>query len=232
MLRIALCDDNLASTITMQKFLEAELLEQDVNAEITLITDKQEEIEKAIKNKEIDILILDIEFKNSALDGISFAKRLRQFNKEFYLIYLSAHQRFLYPALVTKIFDYIIKPINKDTVSDLVSRIKDEFLQNNNLFININKWQSIKLDEIIYMEKLINKTVITTSIGKFSCSKTLDKMEELLPENFIRCHRSFIINSDKIISINKKSKEVLLENNIICPINNKFNITKKVYAYA
>ncbi len=222
MIKIALCDDNLESIVTLQKMLESEIIEQKLEAEICLVTDKQEEIEKNIINNSIDILILDVEFKNGDLNGIEFAKKLRKYNKEFYLIFLSAHQRFLYPALVTKIFDYIVKPANKDTIHDLVYRIKDEFSSNTSLFVQINKWQSIKASEIIYMEKSINRTIITTTSGKISCTKTLDKMQDCLPDNFVRCHRSFIINKNKIISIDKKEKEVILENNLSCPINNKF----------
>lgn len=224
MLSIALCDDNLESTLSMQKMLEREILKQDVDAKISIVTSDQEKIEKLIKNKEIDFLILDVEFKDGNLNGIEFAKKLRKFNKEFYLVFLSAHNRFLYPALVTKIFDYLVKPVNSVIVHDLVMRIKDEFSQNNNMFININKWQSIKASEIIYMEKSINRTVITTTKGNISCTKTLDKMEDALPSNFARCHRSFIINKDKIISLDRKSKEVYLDKNIICPINDKFYI--------
>lgn len=223
MLKIALCDDNLDSTEIVKQLLESEIIEQQLDAEIVKITDKQEEIEKLIINKEIDLLILDIEFKNSSLDGIEFAKKLRKYNKDFYLVFLSAHQRFLYPALVAKIFDYLIKPVNKDMIRDLVSRIKEEF-NNNSSFIKINKWQMVKSSEIIYMEKSINRTIITTTTGKLSCTKTLDKMQDSLPNNFIRCHRSFIINKDKIISLDKKERQVLLENNITCPINDKFNI--------
>lgn len=224
MLSIALCDDNLESTIPMQKMLEAELMRQDVDAQITIVTNSQAEIEKLIKNKEIDFLILDVEFKNEKLNGIDFAKKLRKYNKDFYLVFLSAHQRFLYPALVTKIFDYLVKPVNSVTVCDLVARIKDEFSESNNIFINISKWQSVKASEIIYMEKSINRTIITTTKGNMSCTKTLDKMQDTLPKNFARCHRSFIINKDKIVSLDRKTKEVHLDKNIICPINDKFYI--------
>ena len=224
MLKIALCDDNLDSIQLVKKFLESQIIEQNVNAEISIVTDNQEKIEELIKNKKIDILILDVEFKNNSLDGIEFAKKLRKLNKEFYLIFLSAHQRFLYPALVTKIFDYLIKPVNMDMISDLVSRIKEEFSDDNNMFIKINKWYSIKSDEIIYMEKSINRTNITTSKGVISCTKTLEKMQESLPKNFIRCHRSFIVNKDKFLSFDRKKKQLYLENNMCCPINDKFDI--------
>ncbi len=74
------------------------------------------------------------------------------------------------------------------------------------------------------MEKSINRTILTTTRGKISCTKTLDKINEALPNCFARCHRSFIINKDKIVLLDRKAKEVKLENNIVCPINDKFYI--------
>ena len=94
MINIAICDDNLDSTLTMQKILENEILKQDINAKIIIATDNQEDIIIPIKEKKIDILFLDVEFDNSQINGIEFAKKLRKYNKDFYLIFLSAHQRF------------------------------------------------------------------------------------------------------------------------------------------
>ena len=150
-------------------------------------------------------------------------KKLRKYNKDFYLMFLSNDYSYLKAALTTKIFDYLIKPISPVIIHDLVSRIKDE-INESGMFININKWQSIKASEIIYMEKSINRTIITTTSGNLSCTKTLDKMEDSLPKNFARCHRSFIINKDKIISLDRKNKEVYLDKNIVCPVNDKFYI--------
>ena len=116
MINIAICDDNLDSTLTMQKILENEILKQDINAKIIIATDNQEDIISPIKEKKIDILFLDVEFDNSQINGIEFAKKLRKYNKDFYLIFLSAHQRFVYPSLVTKVFDYLVKPTNIDNI--------------------------------------------------------------------------------------------------------------------
>ena len=69
-LKIALCDDELESIRIVAKLLEDEFIRQDFNAEITLITDNQDEILKAITNKEIDILFLDVDFKNGGKNGI------------------------------------------------------------------------------------------------------------------------------------------------------------------
>lgn len=218
MLSIALYSDDLESISLFQKKLECELLKQRIDAKINTITNDKEQIEKLIKTKEIDFLILDT---NSL--SIEYAKKLRKYNKDFYLMFLSNDYSYLKAALTTKIFDYLIKPISPVIIHDLVSRIKDE-INESGMFININKWQSVKASEIIYMEKSINRTVITTTNGNLSCTKTLDKMEDSLPKNFARCHRSFIINKDKIVSLDRKNKEVYLDKNIVCPVNDKFYI--------
>lgn len=218
MLSIALYSDNIESISLFQKKFECELLKQRVDAKINTITNDKEQIEKLIKIKEIDFLILDT---NS--HSIEYAKKLRKYNKDFYLMFLSNDYSYLKAALTTKIFDYLIKPISPVIIHDLVSRIKDE-INESGMFININKWQSVKASEIIYMEKSINRTIITTTSGNLSCTKTLDKMEDSLPKNFARCHRSFIINKDKIVSLDRKNKEVYLDKNIVCPVNDKFYI--------
>ncbi len=222
MLKIAICDDNIDSIKCIAKMLESEIIEQKLDAEISIITSSQDKIRELIINKEIDFLILDVEFDNSTLNGIEFATELRKYNNDFYLVFLSAHQRFLHLALVTKIFDYIVKPANRESLKLLVKRMKAEFEGNTNLFINISKWQSLRTSEIICMEKHINKTIITTTYGSFSCTKTLDKLLKILPVNFKKCHRSFIINMNKVLCINSKEKNVYLENGILCPINDSF----------
>lgn len=226
MLKIAMCDDNIDSIKCIAKMLESEIIEQDLNAEITTITSSQSEIRKLIINKEIDFLILDVEFDNSDMNGIEFATELRKYNNDFYLVFLSAHQRFLHISLVAKIFDYIVKPANRESLKFLVKRMKTEFEENTSLFITIDKWQTLRLSEIICMEKHINKTIITTTYGSFSCTKTLDKLSQILPSNFKKCHRSFIINMDKVLCINNKEKIVYLENDIKCPISSCFNEKK------
>ena len=82
MIRIGMCDDNLTVLNGIAKILESELIEQDIDAEITIITNDQNIIYEQIKNQEIDILFLDIDFKNGK-NGVDFALELRKLNKNF-----------------------------------------------------------------------------------------------------------------------------------------------------
>lgn len=224
MIKIGMCDDNLNSIKIASKLLESEIIEQDLDAEISIISSDQKKIFDAIYNKNIDVLFLDIDFKNNGKNGIDFAKDLRKINKNFYLVFLSAHQRYLHVSLTAKIFDYLVKPINRDTMSDIVARLKDEFASNNTLFLHLNKWEFVKTDDIFYIEKSGKKSIIITDVIKFTTNKGLNTLLTELPSNFLRCHKSYILNSDKILSIDRKYGQAFFGKDITCPISAQFNL--------
>ena len=114
MIKIALCDDNLKSIENISKLMEAAIIEQDFDAEISLITDDQNLVYDEMKNGNIDILFLDIDFQNGGKNGVEFANELRMFNKEFYLVFLTAHFEYSLLSFKCKTYDYILKPITNN----------------------------------------------------------------------------------------------------------------------
>ena len=219
-----MCDDNLESIKLASKYLESEFMQQDVDAEVTITTTNQKDIFDAIYRKELDVLILDIDFKNNGKNGLEFAKDLRNINKDFYLIFLSAHQRYMHVSFFVKVFDYLVKPINRETIITLVERLKDEFACDKNIFLHLNKWCAVRTDRILYIEKDGNKCMVVTKDKVYSSTKTLDSLLHELPNNFRKCHRSYIVNENKIISINKKDNFVYFTRDVSCPINSHFNL--------
>lgn len=224
MLRIGMCDDNLESLQGVAKFLEAEIIEQGLDAEITLITSDQKKVFDAIYQKELDILFLDIDFKSKGKNGIDFAKDLREINRTFYLIFLTAHQRYVHLSFVVKVYDYLFKPINREIIEDLVSRLKKDYSLDQNVFLHLTKWKSIQMSSILYIERIGNKSHIITETNEETTTKSLDTLLDELTSNFKRCHRSCIVNTEKITDIDKKKGIVILAENRSCPINNHFNL--------
>ena len=217
MIKIGMCDDNLNSIRIASKLLESETIEQNFDAEISIISSDQKEIYDAIYEGKIDILFLDIDFKNNGKNGIEFAKDLRKINKKFYLVFLSAHQRYLYVSLTTKVFDYLIKPINRDTLRELVARFKDEFETNKSIFLHLNKWKYVRTNDG-------KKSIIFTESQKYTTSKNLNSLLSELPKNFLRCHKSYILNSNKVLSIDKKEGQAFFGKDFSCPISSKFEL--------
>ena len=224
MIKIGICDDNLNALAGIKCMIDSQLIQLDLNAEITIVTNDQKKIFEAISKKEIDILFLDIDFKGNGKNGVEFAKELREHNKDFYLVFLTAHQRYMHISFYAKVFDYLVKPVNKYVIEDLICRLKKEFEAVNNIFLHLNRWTAIRTDEILYIEKNGNKSIVITEVSKESTYKTLDSLLEELPSNFKRCHKSYIINENKVISINKKSGYIFFTDKIYCPISTHFNL--------
>lgn len=224
MLKIALCDDEIENIKLIAKLLESEIINQGFDAEITLITDKQQDVFEAIKNREIDILFLDVDFKNGGINGLEFAKELRKVNKEFFLIFLTAHQRYMHVSFYTKVFDYLVKPISKDIITEIITRLKDEFSTNKELFLKLNKWISIRTSDIYYIEKQGNKSIVVTSLKEYTIQRTLDSLLDELPNNFSKSHRSYIVNENNIQFIDRKEKYAYFSKDTKCPINSSFEL--------
>lgn len=223
-IKIGMCDDDIESIKGVSKILESEIIKQELNAEITLITDNQKVVFDAVYKRQIDVLFLDIDFKGKGKNGLDFARDLREINKEFFLIFLSGHQRYMHVSFFAKVFDYLIKPINRDLIEEIVGRIKDEFKTNKKLFLRVNKWVSVRMDDIIYIERTDNKSYIITANDKHATSKSLDALLNELPRNFKKCHRSFILNENKVVYLDKKNRCVYFSKKLSCPINSYFDM--------
>lgn len=224
MIKIGMCDDDIEGAKITSKFLESEIINQDLDAEITIISDDQSKIFDAIKKREIDVLFLDIDFKSNGKNGIDFAKDLREVNHDFYLIFLTAHQRYMHISFLVKVFDYLVKPINKNILEDVVKRLKDEYNHDKNLFLHLNKWESVRTSDILFIEKIGNKSHVITKNDRHLTNKNLNVLLEELPNSFRKCHRSYIINENKILRLDKKNGYVYFTKDIYCPINSKFDI--------
>lgn len=222
MIRIGMCDDEIEIAQSIAIIINEYCKKFDFNAKVCIISDNQDEIFEKIDKKEIDVLILDIDFKNGGKNGLDFAADLRAINKDFYLIFLSAHSRFIHNSMIYKTYDYLVKPLHENVISELILRLKEEFEEEKKLFMHVNKSLSIRTDQILYIEKQRNKAIIYTKNDEYETIGSINDILDLLPKNFKKCHRSYIVNENKIITIDKKSNSLLLENNRLCPTSEKY----------
>lgn len=220
MINIGICDDEQNVLKSISKILESCIINLDLDAEIVIQTTEQADIISAIKNKEIDILFLDIDFKNSERNGIKLAKELRALNSNFKLIFLTGHFEYSLLAYKCKTFDYVLKPITYQNLMPTVKRLKADLENDTSNFVKISKNFSLRADEILFIERNKSKAIVYTLDNNYSSSYSLSSLLEELPSSFIRIHRSYIINQDKIKVIDRENKLVVFDTNISCPIGN------------
>lgn len=218
MINIALCDDNVTSITSIAKLIEAALINLDFEAEISLITSNQDLVLSKIKRKEIDILFLDVDFKNHGKNGIAFAKDLREINKDFYLIFLTAHFEYSMLAFKCKTFDYLMKPIVEFNLIDVLKRLKEDFFCSNSALVKLNKDFWIKPNNILFIERNKSKTTVYTKDSTYETNYSLNSILEELPDSFVRIHRSYIVNQEHVQKINKDKKLIIFDGDACCPL--------------
>ena len=180
---------------------------------------KPEVAVKFFQSFEPEIVLMDINL-NGENAGIELAKNT---NKNAAVIFLTGqNDEFLMnKALATNPETYLTKPIKED---DLMAAIKLVLLKKQLNSISIKDgYDFIKInhDAILFIKSDNNYIDIHTTSKKYSIRQSLEGfLEEISNSNFIRVHRSYIVNSSKI---QKKTKSSLFIENHEIPFSKKYD---------
>lgn len=168
-----------------------------------------------LKEHQIDLLFLDIQMP--VLTGIELVKALQ--NKPD-VIFTTAYREYAVESYELDVVDYLMKPItfvrfvqsvNKyiDKKSDHQKEEKSSITQSESIYVNVNRrYVKVIFEDINYIESVkdyihihtINDTVIT--------KETITNFETKLPNQFLRIHRSFIVNRSKITAFTSHDIEI------------------------
>jgi len=160
-----------------------------------------------------DVVFVDIDLDGTS--GLECAKVLTELNPKLKVIFATAHSEYMANAFEIYAFDYLVKPFNIERVAKTLARVKGilqaEAGANTTLaegtrekLMLKGKDQVILVDtaDIVLVERCDNATniitkeeVLRTSVGLSDIEKKLD------PSEFMRCHKSYIINISKITRI-------------------------------
>lgn len=120
-------------------------------------------------------------------------------------IAISSSKEKAYEAIKNGFFDFILNPLSELEIRKSILK----FLKRNPSIINKNiclksykDYQYLNTDEILFLKADNNTTDFYMSDGNIiSAFKTLKTFEDVLPENFLRIHKSYIINKNFVSRI-------------------------------
>jgi len=182
-----------------------------------------------LSNNEIDLMFVDINMPG--LNGLDFVKSLTQKPQ---IIFTTAYSEYAIEGFQVDALDYILKPISYNVFLKSANKAKTWFDLNHkqsesvqttqdSLFVKSEyKMVRIFLSEIKYIESsneyiqihLVNDEPVTTLIR-------LKVMEDQLPKNrFMRVHRSFIVNLDRIKVIERN--RIVFDKNVYIPVGEQY----------
>ena len=179
---------------------------------------------KAINDKKPDLVFLDIQMPK--ITGFEMIELL-DFKPQ--IIFTTAYDQYALKAFELNAVDYLLKPFSKDRMIAAIDKVKhriqneekiDEKLEELSNFRpgeqfidrivvkDRSKIHIITVDQIRYIESLDDYVMIYTHDGRHIKQKTMKFFETNLdPKNFIRIHRSYIVQVDNIAEIQQYEKE-------------------------
>jgi len=221
-MNIAICDDELHIIKAIAKITEAAIISNNFDAQVSLVTTDQSLVYEGIKNHQIDVLFLDVDFNNGGMNGIEFALELRKVNKDFKLIFMTAHFEYVMLSFKCKTFDYIMKPVDTNKITTVLKRLMTELSDSELGLLKINKDYIVRTKDILFIERNKSKATIYTKDSTYETCSSLNMLEQELPDSFVRVHRSYIVNKDQIAKISKEDKSIYFTDNMSCPLG-QFN---------
>lgn len=190
---------------------------------------------KAIESIGPDLVFLDVQ-----MPKINGFEMLELLDEPPAVIFTTAFDEYAIKAFETSAVDYLLKPFSEDRFQQAMQKWKQrnpedttepiEKLQriqpNEHLRIVVKDGGQIKIiptAEVLYVEAYDDYVKIHTSDKYHLKKKTMSHYENALPpRQFMRIHRSFIINIDglsKIESFEKNSYRAVMSNNVAVPIS-------------
>ena len=204
--------------VIIAEFIKDILEENNYNS--VIIANDYETAVSEMQNFVPDLILMDINL-NELNSGIELAEKK---NKQAKVIFLTGQNDFglMNKALTTNPESYLTKPIKKN---DLIAAIQLSIFKNKPTSIIVKDgFQSVKIDlnDILFIKSENVYIDIQTTTKKITIRKSLDAfLKELNDANFIKVHRSYVVNKTKIT--NKKTTSVFIEEFEI-PISRNLNL--------
>lgn len=234
MINIAICDDIIEELDIISSYVSKNIKDLDIPFKISSFSEGQDLLEHINSSKQnFDIIFLDIYMKFS--NGIDIAKRIRDFDKECKIIFITSSKEHAVDSYDVSALHYILKPINEEKLSSAIKIAIESLNKENKQVVIINKKGNYRIlyKDILYAEskaRVVNIYLKSSEVISFY-SKLEDFFQSLKDERFLRCHKSFIVNMDYILKIENNC--AFMCNNVIIPItsSNMTVIKEKYFNY-
>lgn len=151
-----------------------------------------------------DLVFFNID--NNIKNPFEFVQELNLFNNDFpVFIALSSSKEKVYEVIKNGFFDFLFNPLTELEIRKSVLKVLKKIppqSRKNICLKSYKDYQYLKTEEVLFLKADNNSTDFYMNDGtKVSAYKTLKTFEEILPSNFHRIHKSYIINKNFVSRI-------------------------------
>ncbi len=211
MARIFVAEDEPLASAKLKLFLQ-KLEETDVR-----VFDNGMSLLARLTEETPDVLFLDIQMPGAT--GVEVMERLKYSEKKIQIIVTSAFEQYALESFNYNVTDYLLKPYTLDRLRVALEKAKtnirllqlDKQVNTESISFRCDgKTVKVPVSEIVSLESLKDYVRISGVDGqKWVTMGTMSSFEDKLPEDFIRVHRSFIVNINHIVEFNSQTITVV-----------------------
>lgn len=229
MVPIYICDDIKETRDYLGKLISNLIMINDLDMEIVLVTgDPNELITHRESHTKRAIYFLDVDLKHEKYNGFTLAKEIRNSDTRGFLIFVTTHEE-----LMADTFKYRLEALNylyKDVPDKLNPQLKECLLEIQHLLTretpSPQSYFTVKVADSVYqipMEDLLfletigdHRVILHTETRQLEFRGEMKKIQQELPEEFVKIHRSYLVQKGKISQINYSDNTVVMKGGSVC----------------
>lgn len=180
-----------------------------------------------------DLICADV----SVVDGIQQIEMIRKLYKKAIIVLIADVQTspvtYMKPTILASAL--LLKPLKETMVQQTVEEIFKYCIQENTdeeVFIVEIKEEKYRIpySDILFFESRSKKIYACTANEEYGFYDTMDRLEEQCMENFVRCHRGFIVNRAKVEKVRLSQNYLILQGGLEIPLSRSYkSVIKELY---
>lgn len=219
MINVIICDDDNLYRSKVVEIINKYFKGKKLDYKILEFQDYDNKFIEMLKDDVANkVFILDIETPTRS--GIDIARLIRKIDVESPIVFLTGHEE-LGNIILSKVMNFV-SFINKfDCVEEKINKSMDLALKILNKkqilkFTDRGSIYTIEFNKILYIttDTVARKTIIVTAKREYKTNYTLSQMLDLLTNDFIKTHKSCIVNRSRVVKINKNQNSILFDNGL------------------
>lgn len=196
-MKILIVDDETLGLARLKRMLNT-LGHEDITE-----ANNAEEALEACKTALFDLAFLDINMPN--ISGIELAYELRYIQEGMAIIFQTAYDEHALKAFDIGAIGYLVKPYSIEQLQQSMQRVQKPTEGSEDFRLmskNGENYYLLRPEEIYYVKADLSEVMIRSKKGFSYYTQKISALEEkLIPHHFVRVHRSYLVNIDKIKEI-------------------------------
>lgn len=199
---IAICDDLVEERANLARMIQTYSQERDLPIQLCFFSSGEELLDAFHRSQQFHIVFLDIYMPNCS--GMKVARQIRAAHDDTAIVFATTSQDHGRDSFDVQASDYLLKPFRQEDVSQALDWCLEHIPESIRCLSVYSEWEQreLPLSTIQYIDVYGHRSRIHTTQSVLVVRRGLDDLEiSIQSPDFLRCHRSFLLNMNYVDSL-------------------------------